>query len=47
MKSSIKNSIKKMAKNTAVNSYGKSIPIYLYEAKVPKALKNVVEEKKF
>ena len=34
-----------MADKVAKESYGKSMPFFVYEPKVPQALKNAVEEK--
>lgn len=46
MKLNIKDKVKNFAEKTAVNTYGKSFPIYVYEPKVPEALKKAVEEQK-
>ncbi|MBQ8412048.1 MAG: cyclic lactone autoinducer peptide [Lachnospiraceae bacterium] len=46
MKLNIKDKVKNFAEKTAVKSYGKSVPIFVYEPKVPEALKKTVEEQK-
>lgn len=42
----LKEIIANIGDKTARETYGKSIPAFIYEPKVPQALKNSVEEKK-
>ncbi|MBE5944501.1 MAG: exodeoxyribonuclease V subunit alpha [Lachnospiraceae bacterium] len=46
MKLNIKEKIQKLAEKTAMNSYGRSMPIMIYETKMPEAVKKAVEKSK-
>ncbi|MBO5426388.1 MAG: exodeoxyribonuclease V subunit alpha [Lachnospiraceae bacterium] len=46
MELNIKEKIQKLAEKTAMDSYGKSVPFFLYESKVPEAVKKAAEKSK-
>lgn len=45
MKLKMKETVRNMAEKVAVKSYGRSVPAWLYEPKMPEAVKKAADKK--